>query len=328
MLDNLLGGQVKPVTLLLWALMVFLYLLPALIAFHRAHRHFWILAVLNLLVSPAQSVLLHYLMPGLLTIDPAMPAGALFLALLVNLGPGWLILMGWALMKTERRPELVRAQDSKLYDALAALPLILWFGYGALQLRPTLGHDLGLILAGQGSLFTWVRLFSLGAAMGFDLLLVWLLIVRDKPVLRAKGLVPRLCAVVGTFLGVGILQLPVAQLGLPMQLVAAALVGLGSLGSILVLWRLGKAFSIMPEARVLVTTGPYARARHPLYAVEIVSVTGTALQFAQPWAFLIAAGVVAMLVIRSVFEERVLLEAYPEYEAYRARTERFIPGIV
>jgi protein-S-isoprenylcysteine O-methyltransferase Ste14 len=33
-------------------------------------------------------------------------------------------------------------------------------------------------------------------------------------------------------------------------------------------------------------------------------------------------------VIRSLFEERVLSAAYPEYGAYRAKTARFIPGII
>jgi len=37
---------------------------------------------------------------------------------------------------------------------------------------------------------------------------------------------------------------------------------------------------------------------------------------------------VAMLVIRTIYEERVLVEAYPEYVAYRARTKRFIPGLI
>jgi protein-S-isoprenylcysteine O-methyltransferase Ste14 len=111
-------------------------------------------------------------------------------------------------------------------------------------------------------------------------------------------------------------------------MIAALLVGLGSLGSALVLARLGKSFSIMPEARNLVTGGPYAYARHPLYAVEMVTLLGTAIQFAQPWATLLAAGVVALQVTRSLFEEQVLAEAYPEYETYRRRTKRFIPGII
>jgi protein-S-isoprenylcysteine O-methyltransferase Ste14 len=129
-------------------------------------------------------------------------------------------------------------------------------------------------------------------------------------------------------MGVGILQLKVATLSLPMQMLAAALIGIGSLGSLLVLWWLGKSFSIMPEARKLVTGGPYALARHPLYTVEMITIAGTALQFAAPWSWLIALVVVALLWIRSHFEEQVLAQAYPEYAAYRARTKRFIPGII
>jgi len=32
--------------------------------------------------------------------------------------------------------------------------------------------------------------------------------------------------------------------------------------------------------------------------------------------------------IRSHFEEQVLAETYPEYAAYRAKTKRFIPGVI
>jgi protein-S-isoprenylcysteine O-methyltransferase Ste14 len=245
-----------------------------------------------------------------------------------NLGPGWLALLIWALQAGEPDPRLVRAQNTKFYDTVAAMPLILWFAYGAWQIRPYIINDILLITTGRGSLFAWVQLFSLTAAAGFNLLLVYLLIVRDKPVRRSQGSMPRLCALLGTFLGVGIIQLPVAPLGLGMQILAALLIGIGSLASLLVLWRLGKSFSIMPEARSLVTTGPYAHARHPLYAVEMITVIGTALQFVQPWAAVLAALVLTFLVLRTIFEERVLEEAYPEYASYRAKTARFIPGVI
>ena len=110
---------------------------------------------------------------------------------------------------------------------------------------------------------------------------------------------------------------------MPWQTVAAALVFAGSLGSAIVLAQLGKSFSIMPEARALVTGGPYAYARHPLYAVEFLTIAGTAIQFAQPWAALLALGVIVLQVLRTIFEERVLSEAYPEYAGYRARVKRF-----
>ncbi|HEY0265837.1 MAG TPA: isoprenylcysteine carboxylmethyltransferase family protein [Rhizomicrobium sp.] len=328
MLQQILTGQARSFALLVWAVLLFAYFLPSVVAFTRAHRRFFIILVLNLLVSPVQGAALHFLAPALLTVNAQDLGGTVLSALAVNFGLGWLLLLAWSLAPTMPDAWLVRARNSKAYDAVAALPLILWFLYGALQLRPTLVTDLALIGAGRGGLFAWVQFFSLSAALLFDLLLVYVLVVRDKPVLKARGVLPRFFGFLGTFLGVGILQLPVAHLTLPAQMLAAVLVGLGSLGSVLVLWWLGKAFSIMPEARRLVTAGPYAHVRHPLYGVEIVTIIGTAVQFAQPWATLIAIAVMALLWIRSGYEEGVLAQAYPEYESYRARTRRFIPGII
>lgn len=217
-------------------------------------------------------------------------------------------------------------RDGKLYDLMMGLPLILWFGNAAVQLRPRLVMQAHDILAGEASNFTCLQFAALSCAALFNLLLVYLVVVRDRPVLRAAGWVPRLCGFLGTFLGVGILHLPVADLTLGWQTAAAVLVGLGSLGSAIVLATLGKSFSIMPEARKLVTGGPYALARHPLYAVEMLSLAGTAVQFAQPWAALLALAVLALQVTRSMFEERVLAAAFPDYADYRRRVKRF--GIV
>ena len=108
----------------------------------------------------------------------------------------------------------------------------------------------------------------------------------------------------------------------------AVLIGIGSLGSLLVLTRLGKSFSIMPEARKLVTGGPYAFARHPLYTFEIITIIGTAMQFEAPWSWAIGLVVVTLLWVRSHYEEQVLARAYPEYGEYRARTRRFIPWVI
>jgi protein-S-isoprenylcysteine O-methyltransferase Ste14 len=219
-------------------------------------------------------------------------------------------------------------RDSKAYDLLMGVPLILWFGYGAVQLRPRLVSEAALILSGNAGLFVWIQFLALFTAAVFNLVLVYLVVVRDRPVRRSRGLLPRLTGFVGTFLGVSILHLPVAPLTLGWQMAAALLVLSGSAGAAVILLRLGKAFSIMPEARRLVTTGPYAYARHPLYGVELVTIVGTAIQFQQPWAGLLAIVVAALQVARSLFEEQVLTEAYPEYAAYRARTKRFIPGVI
>jgi protein-S-isoprenylcysteine O-methyltransferase Ste14 len=211
----------------------------------------------------------------------------------------------------------------KLYDFIAGLPLILWFGYGAVKLRPDLAADARAWMMQPDSLLANMRVFALFAALAFNLLLIYLIVVRTEPVRRSSGVLPRLCGFAGTFLGVGILQLKPQTLSLSWQTVAAALVFAGSLGSAIVLARLGKSFSIMPEARNLVTSGPYAYARHPLYAMEFLTLAGTAIQFAQPWATLLALGVTVFQVLRTIFEERVLAAAYPEYARYRTRVKRF-----
>lgn len=214
----------------------------------------------------------------------------------------------------------------KLYDLIAGLPLILWFGWGVVKLRPNLAANARALLIEPDSLLLNLRFFALFASAAFNLLLIYLVVVRTEPVRRSSGLLPRICGFAGTFLGVGILQLKPVALSLSWQAVAAALIFTGALGSAIVLARLGKSFSIMPEARRLVTRGPYAYARHPLYAVEFITLAGTAIQFAQPWAGLLALGVVLLQITRTIFEERVLIAAYPEYQNYRARVKRF--GII
>jgi protein-S-isoprenylcysteine O-methyltransferase Ste14 len=328
MLQGILTGQAKSFVLLVWAVLLFVYFLPSVLAFRRGHRRFFVILVLNVLLSPVQGTALHFLAPSLLVIDAGNVAGTALAALLANLGLGWILLLAWSLLPGTPDPRLLRVQETKYYDVITALPLILWFAYGALQLRAVLAHHAALIAAGSAPLFVWVQFVSLLMAALFDLLLIYLLVVRDKPIAKSRGVLPRVFGFAGTFMGVSILQLKVATLSLPMQILAAGLIGIGSLGSLLVLGRLGKSFSIMPEARKLVTGGPYAYARHPLYTVEMITITGTALQFAAPWSWLIALVVVALLWIRSHFEEQVLAEAYPEYTAYRARTKRFIPGVI
>jgi len=217
-----------------------------------------------------------------------------------------------------------KLRQGKLYDFLMGLPLIYWFGYvGTVQARPNLAAAARGVLATPGSLYANLVFCSIFASIAFNLLTIYLVIARTPPVRRSKGVWGRFFGFTGTFLGVGILRLPVAHLSLPWQALSAAMILGGSLGSVIVLSKLGKSFAIMPEARELVTGGPYAYARHPLYTVEIISVTGTAILYQQPWAALLAAGVLTLLVTRSFFEEQVLSAQFPEYAEYRRRVKRF-----
>jgi protein-S-isoprenylcysteine O-methyltransferase Ste14 len=112
-----------------------------------------------------------------------------------------------------------------------------------------------------------------------------------------------------------------------MQITADLLIIAGAAGSLIAVSWLGRSFSLMPEARQLVTSGPYAFIRHPLYAAEMIGIAGLMVQFKQPWAVILGALVFGLQYWRTVFEERVLQEAYPNYGLYREQTWRFVPYI-
>ena len=116
------------------------------------------------------------------------------------------------------------------------------------------------------------------------------------------------------------MQIPLLQvLGLFMVLV-------GSVLSAYVISWLGKSFSIMAEARKLVTAGPYAIVRHPLYVTEELAIIGMLL-------LNLSTPVVALVVLhfllqlrRMHHEEGILRKAFPEYDAYAAVTPMLVPG--
>ena len=214
---------------------------------------------------------------------------------------------------------------TKAYDLIAALPLIAWYIFGLVKQAPLTWLRMSDLASGTILLADFLQLIALLGSFVLIFLLVYVLLTRRVPQLKAKGGLPRAVAICGSFLGNGFLYLKPLQLSLPIQILADVLIIASTIGSILVLTRLGTSFSMMPEARNLVTSGPYAVIRHPLYLAEMVGVLGLVVQFQQPWALLLGVGVFALLYWRTEFEEGVLLTAYPEYVAYRTRTPRFIP---
>lgn len=90
---------------------------------------------------------------------------------------------------------------------------------------------------------------------------------------------------------------------------------------------LGRCFGVLPEARGLVTHGPYRLVRHPLYLGEFAAMGG--LLLASPTLRNLSAGVVfvAAQLTRMRLEERALTKEFPEYSDYAAVTPRVIPRL-
>jgi protein-S-isoprenylcysteine O-methyltransferase Ste14 len=158
-----------------------------------------------------------------------------------------------------------------------------------------------------------------------------MLVVLYSTRLPARGTDHRLAVILiaftGTFSAIGASFLPGGgrheSLVLPADILATA-------GLAYAVWGLAylrRSFSIIPEARRLVTGGPYAFSRHPVYLGEIVTAIGINLATAGWPSALAVLYFVICEVLRMRWEERVLVRAFPnEYPAYAARVPRYAPN--
>jgi protein-S-isoprenylcysteine O-methyltransferase Ste14 len=94
---------------------------------------------------------------------------------------------------------------------------------------------------------------------------------------------------------------------------------------------LGRRFSglvAIQPGHALVTTGVYAVIRHPSYLGLLVTLLGWGLVFRAGIGVLLTVLTIPPILARIRAEERLLSAHFgAEYEAYRARTSRLIPGI-
>jgi protein-S-isoprenylcysteine O-methyltransferase Ste14 len=149
--------------------------------------------------------------------------------------------------------------------------------------------------------------FVLGAAI---------ILVRNKvPRSRNANVTVVASSLVATFLMVVVSYFPsgpllwsasvnVLQIGLAITVLGAAL-AFSSFVS------LGSNFSIVPEARSLVVSGPYRVLRHPIYLAELLMIGGVAVGEVRLTTLLAALCVIALQIYRIRAEEKVLREAFP-----------------
>ena len=208
-------------------------------------------------------------------------------------------------------------------DGLARCALALWFFAVAVVLVPQLRASFEAAAGPLGI----VGLIAKLALFLFSLTVVALALTRASPVAKSPGLQPRVEALFGAFLVYAMPFLPAAPRG-PLLEAASALLIAGGTGLALAgLLALGRAFSIMAEARALVTGGPFRLVRHPLYLAEELAILGAAIQFVWPAALLLVAAQFAFQLRRMSNEEALLRRIFPDYAAYAARTPRLVPRL-
>ena len=217
--------------------------------------------------------------------------------------------------------------------SITATPVAIRDTHSYALIMRVLGSLWFLMLAGflvKGTLASiettpWLQVLSRLSLAGFYLILWFLIMMRPPAKAEASGLLPRLAAFVGTYMPWTITLAAPTQLVAPTILSMICVMG-GTVLMLFTIWHLGQSFSVVPQARSVVNTGPYRWIRHPLYLSEEIAVLGVVLQYLSPLTVAILIAHITVQACRILYEEKVL-GTLPEYHAYAKSCWRLIPSV-
>jgi protein-S-isoprenylcysteine O-methyltransferase Ste14 len=82
------------------------------------------------------------------------------------------------------------------------------------------------------------------------------------------------------------------------------------------------------RGQTVISTGPYALVRHPMYAYAILLLIGMPLLLGSLWGLLGAPLAILLMAARAIGEEDVLMDGLPGYRDYAAKVRfRLLPGV-
>jgi protein-S-isoprenylcysteine O-methyltransferase Ste14 len=82
------------------------------------------------------------------------------------------------------------------------------------------------------------------------------------------------------------------------------------------------------RSQTVISTGPYAVVRHPMYAYVVLLMIGAPLLLGSLWGLLGIVFAVPLMALRALGEEAVLMDGLPGYREYAAKVRfRLIPGV-
>jgi protein-S-isoprenylcysteine O-methyltransferase Ste14 len=234
--------------------------------------------------------------------------------------------------QTQRPPTFFQSlqilgSKPKFRDLLSASPLVVWYVYCLTWQVPAVVRDGMQLSLTHIDWFAALDIASRIARFMFAALLTTLMIVRCTAIKKHQSFAKRAIAFFGCYVGIGAQVLPTVP-GSPALAVASGVCVIFGMGfATFSLLYLGRSISIMPESRKLVMGGPYSIVRHPLYVGEQLAVLGIALQCRSILVLAILTLQFACQLYRMTYEEEILVDTFPEYKDYSARTARLIPGL-
>ena len=178
-----------------------------------------------------------------------------------------------------------------------------------------------------GNLESALSVLSGATTVAFYTLVVWAYLRRGPALATMRSDPAYAAAILAAFLPFAFpllgYRIPATPVLLTADVLMIAGVGLAVWG----VRHLDRSFSVVPQARAVVTTGPYRFVRHPLYAGELLAAVGLVLLVGS------LAGVVMWVVLallqlfRARQEEAVLAAHLAGYPAYANRTGQFFPRL-
>jgi protein-S-isoprenylcysteine O-methyltransferase Ste14 len=203
------------------------------------------------------------------------------------------------------------------YDRVIRLFGGVWFLLLALSVAKKIGASLTE---------PWPSLLSSFCLTSFYAVLALLIMTRSPAKAQADRLLPKIAGFVGTYLPWTITFFGQTDQALP-NLLSTACVLIGMIMMLITIRHLGRSFSLIPQARSVVQTGPYRWIKHPLYLSEQVAILGVVLQYLTPVTVIVFVLHIGVQVCRILYEEDLLRRNFPEYSCYEASRWRLIPNV-
>ncbi len=221
-------------------------------------------------------------------------------------------------MSTVRAIDAVTPSNPWSYDRVTRVLGSMWFFLLAVLVATKIGTSPGL---------PWPSRLSSFCLAIFYVLLALLIMTRSPAKAQAEGLLPRMAAFVGTYLPWTIpFFFGETDHALP-NLASTACLLIGLVMMLVTIRHLGRSFSLVPQARSVVQTGPYRWIKHPLYFAEEITIVGVVLQYLTPVTLMVLVLHIAVQISRILYEEDLLRRNCPEYASYEASRWRLIPYV-